>query len=289
MSGNWKTVNKSHPCPICNGTSKCGYTDNAVLCHRIQHGEPRKDCFGHTAWLHRLKVVPYDMLPAGARKGRGAKKAQGAPFSASTFLSLETGDSQRRVCRSAERHLGVAARAWESLDMRWSEVMGMAVVPMMSPDGRQVVGMSGRHFTQKDHVTPSHVKQNAEGSADGLFIPRDLNTYDRTLVVCEGASDTAAALAMGMRNVIGRSSCRTGVALVREFCLLRGIRCVTIIADRDRPTPECPEGVGMSGARQLAAALSATMSEDGETIRVRIVLPREGCKDLREQHIRDTA
>jgi len=283
---NWKTVNKSHPCPICHGTTKCGYTDNAAVCHRVQSDQKRTDKYGHDAWLHRLKIVPYDELPESAKKiGRVKRKTDDGPFKEAHFLRLETGDSQRRVCKSAERHLGVEARAWESLDMRWCEAMKMAVVPMKSPDGRQVVGMNGRHFVLEDHKTPSHAKQNAEGSVDGLFIPRDLDTYGGKLVVCEGASDTAAALAMGMHNAIGRSSCRTGVRLVCELCLQRRIREVTVIADRDRPTPEAPEGVGMLGARELKAALEALPTDEGGPVVVTIRLPREGCKDLRDHYL----
>jgi len=286
MSKTWTNATKSHPCPICNGTSKCAFTDNLAICHRVQSDDQRKDKFGHCVWYHRLKMVPYDQLPESAKKRRRAvPSVNEGPFNEDRFLGLATGTSQRRVCRSAERHLGVAARAFESLDMRWCEAMKMAVVPMKTPDGRHVVGMNGRHFVEGDGKTPSHVKCNAEGSIDGLFIPLDLDLYDGKLIVCEGASDTAAALAMGMRNVIGRSSCRTGIQMVCEFCVLRRIREVVIIADRDKPTAEASEGVGILGARELAAALAEVPVEGGGKIKVTIKLPRADCKDLRDHYL----
>ena len=60
-----------------------------------------------------------------------------------------------------------------------------------------------------------------------------------------------------MRNAIGRSSCRTGVKLVRLLCERRRVTDVTIVADRDKSTPEAPEGVGMFGAQELAAELGS--------------------------------
>ena len=49
-------VSASRPCPICNGTSKCAFTDNAVICHRVPSDCPRPDHFNpsKTVWLHRL-------------------------------------------------------------------------------------------------------------------------------------------------------------------------------------------------------------------------------------------
>lgn len=282
---NFIQVNKSNPCPVCQGTnSNCAFTDNVVFCHRIPSDDERKDKFGQTYWRHRRKRVPYNELPESA-KHKGKRRVPTGPFDQGHFLRLERGTNQMIVCETAEKYLGVPARAFQSLDMRWCPAMNMAVVPMKSADGRTITGMNGRHFVQKDKVTPSHVKQNAEGSADGLFIPMDLDTYDGNLVVCEGASDTAAALAMGMRCAIGRSSCRTGVQLVRELCEMRRIRHVTIIADRDKPVEGAPEGVGMAGAQELAAALRELKIDRDTPITVEIRQPREGCKDLRDEYL----
>jgi len=281
-------VSKSHPCPICQGTNtRCAFNDNSVFCHCIPSDDERMDKFHQKCWLHRLKIVPYDQLPESAKhKGRGLpRNAPVGPFEQNHFLRLERDASQKRLCESAEKFLGVPARAFESLDMRWCPDMHMAVVPMKSADGRTITGMNGRRFVEKDGVTPSRAKGNALGSVDGLFIPMDLDTYDGDLVVCEGASDTAAALAMGMRCAIGRSSCRTGVQLVRELCEMRRIRHVTIIADRDKPVEGAPEGVGMAGAQELAAALRELKIDRDTPITVEIRQPREGCKDLRDEYL----
>lgn len=282
MSAAWTQVKASSPCPICGKGSKCAYTDNAVICHRVPSDRPRTDEFGHTTWLHRLKQVPYSEIPDSAKKGRGSKSAAvEGPFVATKFTSLETGSGQAALCKYAGEHLGVDPRALMSLDMRWCPSMKMAVVPMKSYDGT-VVGMNGRHFVCSDGTTPSHAKQNAPGSVDGLFLPLDLDLYEARLVICEGASDTAAAISLGLRNAIGRSSCRTGVKMTRLFCERRRINRVTVVADRDAPTPEAPEGVGVAGAMELAAELGAIDLGGGTHPEVTVVTPPEGIKDLRD-------
>lgn len=281
-------VSASRPCPICSGTSKCAFTDNAVICHRVPSDCPRPDHFNpsKTVWLHRLANVPYDELPDSAKKRRGkAARIPVGPFAASHFTSLSTDGTRLALCRRAGEVLGVEARALESLDMRWCPAMKMAVVPMKSYDGT-VIGMNGRHLLDKDG-RPSSAKMNAAGSVDGLFLPLDLDLYDGRLLVCEGASDTAAALSLGFRNVVGRSSCRTGVQLLRLFCRHRRIDAVTIVADRDKPTAEAPDGVGMKGAQELAASLADCSIETGRTIAARIVQPAEGLKDLRDWYRAD--
>ena len=84
------------------------------------------------------------------------------------------------------------------------------------------------------------------------------------LVITEGPTDTAAALSLGL-NAVGRSSCLSGVPLIRDLVHARQIRRVTIVADHDRP--------GMDGAHRLAAALPVLS---------RILVPPEGIKDMRD-------
>ena len=290
MTKKFTQVSATNPCPICHGKSKCAFTDNAVICHCVPSDSPRRDYFNpqKTVWLHRLKIVPYEEVPDSAKKGRRRPPAAPVgPFREGHFTSLATDSTRTELCRMAGGCLGVDPRAFESLDMRWCPSMRMAVVPMKSYDGA-VIGMNGRHFQQKDG-SPSSAKMNAAGSVDGLFIPLDLDLYDRRLIVCEGASDTAAALSLGFRNAIGRSSCRTGVKLVRLLCERRRVTDVTIVADRDKSTPEAPEGVGMFGAQELAAELGSVRLPPDGSIAVRIVQPPEGVKDLRDWLRQDPA
>ena len=99
-----------------------------------------------------------------------------------------------------------------------------------------------------------------------MFEPFELNVLGAELVVCEGASDTAAALSVGL-EAIGRFSCsgtlEETVGRVRRHRPDR----VLVIEDNDLP--------GRTGARQLRDAL------DG-IARVEIRTPPIGAKDLRD-------
>ena len=75
-------------------------------------------------------------------------------------------------------------------------------------------------------------KWSMRGSHDGLFLPRDGGGGEGPLVVCEGASDTAAALTLGWRGV-GRSSCQCGGRLLADYILAEGVHEVAIFADND--------------------------------------------------------
>jgi DNA primase len=82
-------------------------------------------------------------------------------------------------------------------------------------------------------------------SKNGLFIPTI--APDRRLIICEGPTDTAAALSIGF-YAIGRASCNSGVDLVLGFLKKnRIIREVVLISDNDSP--------GLKGAAALREQL----------------------------------
>jgi len=275
----WQGVSKGSPCPICGkADAKCAVATNgsAAICHVIPNG-PKLPTGG---WRHALRKVTIDELPLEKqyRKGDGFKRTRPpqGPFQPEHFLRLPTGRKQYAFCAMLAEKLGVAARALESLDVRWDEAHQAAAIPMKAPDACHYTGVNYRYVKTGE-------KFNAEGSVDGLFIPMDLDTYDRSLVVCEGASDTAAAMTLGIKCAVGRSSCRSGEALVCELCRIRRIRRVVIFADRDTPTEDTPEGVGLAGAKALATAIQAMTTDDGEAIAVALRQPSPGFKDLRAE------
>ena len=106
-------------------------------------------------------------------------------------------------------------------------------------------------------------KWSVPGSRNGLFVPTNLAKSD-PLLICEGPTDTAAALDLSFASV-GRPSCNTGSKLLSKF--VRG-RDVVIIADNDP--------AGRQGAEHLADELILHCPS------IRIVYPPEGIKDLRQ-------
>jgi phage/plasmid primase-like uncharacterized protein len=106
---------------------------------------------------------------------------------------------------------------------------------------------------------PDGKKLSVKGGHEGLFTPIDLNGQS-PLIVCEGASDTAALLSLGLMAV-GRPSCSGGVGFLRTLCEHRR---VIIVADNDLP--------GIRGANELKVRLADAT----------VVIPPAGVKDARE-------
>jgi len=111
---------------------------------------------------------------------------------------------------------------------------------------------------------PNGRKVSLTGSKTGLFIPADLPP-EGLLLICEGTTDTAAALDLGF-NAIGRPNCNSLVKMTASA--VKGYREIVIVADNDT--------AGKTGAEKLANYLAVRCRN------VKIVCPPEGIKDLRQ-------
>jgi hypothetical protein len=118
-------------------------------------------------------------------------------------------------------------------------------------DGRgEIVGIRTR--------SDRGAKRAIAGSRSGLFVP-DRWLDDGPIYVCEGPTDCAALLTLGL-NAVGRASCNEGG---RELLAMRNGRSYVIVADNDK--------VGIDGARRLAALLGGAP----------MIRPPDGFKDVR--------
>ncbi len=122
--------------------------------------------------------------------------------------------------------------------------------------------------TNLRYRAPGGRKFSHAGGTDGLFMPRDLGHPD-LLLICEGATDTAVALDLGL-DAIGRPSCNSGVRLVQTVVAERQPRRVVIVSDA-KPQER-------RGAAELADVVRLRCSD------VRIVLPPARVQDLRIWH-----
>jgi phage/plasmid primase-like uncharacterized protein len=98
-------------------------------------------------------------------------------------------------------------------------------------------------------------KWAVKGSREGLFYPERV-PVDHVAVVCEGPTDTAAALTLGLWAV-GRPSCMGGVDLLHALCARLLITHLIIIPDNDAPKRR-PGGwwqPGIDGARRMIQAV----------------------------------
>jgi hypothetical protein len=152
------------------------------------------------------------------------------------------------------RELGVTEGSLRRLGVGWSAKHRAWTFPMYGAAGEvrgiRLRGTNGRKWSVK-------------GGREGLFIPDGLDAAQR-LLICEGPTDTAAALDMGCAAV-GRPSCNGGVDLLLRLVRARRPGELVIVADHDAP--------GQRGAAALATVLA------GYVPAVRVIMPP--AKDLR--------
>jgi len=261
---NWHNATRERPCPICHHTDWCTASDDGAVavCRRVESPHPSKG----GGWIHRLGDGTARIDPEILRRQREAREAARLAEServARHFALLNAGPEQRRLCAHLAQELGVAAEALQALDVRWDREARAAAFPMRDAQG----AVTGIRYRQLGTAR----KWSMRGSHDGLFLPRHEAVGKTTLVICEGASDTAAALTLGWRAV-GRSSCLCGGRLLAELISARGIHRVAVFADNDP--------AGRRGATVLKNFLESSLRPRMSII-ANIYGPPASFKDLR--------
>jgi hypothetical protein len=216
-------------------------TDGTVLCMREESDRPVKNGAGD-GWLHR----PDGSRPLPRPKPAKPKVARDWRAIAANYT---TAIDQATVARLAEQ-LGVDPIALRELGVGWNG--NDWTFPMYAADG-QVCGFRRR--------TRDGEKFAADGCSLGII--RRERPDDGLLLVCEGESDTAAALTLGFDaiGVPGQGQCGAAVA-----AWARG-RDVVIVGDADKS--------GRDGAAKIAKAIAGTAKS------VLTIEPPDGTKDLR--------
>ena len=164
-----------------------------------------------------------------------------------------------RVQQLADQ-LGVTAASLESIGVGWRNRENCWTFPERNGK-REICGIVRRF--------PNGDKYAFKGGHRGLTLPSNWDQSDHPLHVCEGASDVATAISIGMR-AIGRPGLKSG------FCdlavLLKDEQAeLVMVADNDA------EGAGRTGAEQLAKRLSNTLRK-----LIQVMAPPTQFKDLRE-------
>ena len=98
------------------------------------------------------------------------------------------------------------------------------------------------------------------GSRQGIFLA-DVRPQ-KTLFVCEGPTDTAAAVELGL-FAVGRPNCCCGGPDIRVYARVHECSRVVVVADNDKP--------GLDGARKV-----------GSEVKLPLAIYVPPAKDLRE-------
>lgn len=238
----WIKVSKSHLCPICHKKDWCGYTADVVHCMRIPSDRPPLKEGG---WIHRLSdpVPDYKRPPPQDKMLRPCFDTLWRGWRSSTDPGL---------LDEYAKALVVSDQALHDLGAAWAPEYGAWAFPMRDGsgkvDGIRLRANSGRKWA----VTGSH---------QGVFMSMEWPGDADVALICEGPTDTAAALSIGFM-AIGRPSCLGCEKHIINIIKLVAVRRVIIVADHDKP--------GMDGAHKLADQLKVPW---------KIIVPQD--KDLR--------
>lgn len=244
----FRRIRRGEPCPVCDHLEWCLVSrdepPSRVICQRVES----KRRWGEAGWLHVLRddgrsrprarhiVIPRHSPPRDFSGPAAEYRERARPDAVARFA-----EDLGVTCDSLER-LGVG---WDGRN--WT-------FPMVDASGF-VRGIRLR--------TPSGRKFAVTGSREGLFVPSGLCVHD-PLLVCEGPTDTAAALTLRF-DAVGRPCGGSGVRLVVEYVKRHCPPTVVVVADTD--------AIGLKSATNLAAVLACYCRD------VRLIEPR--AKDLR--------
>lgn len=195
------------------------------VCARVESNRPAGN--KGAGWIHRLSD-PVKPPPPPKPKQAPIPQPQMARLAVEYF----------HRCKHPELlagTLGIRSTTLRRLGMGYD---GLNWSFPMFNERRQVVGIKLRPPVGRKFCVP--------GSHLGINWPKELAGKGPCLV-CEGETDTGAALDMGF-DAVGRPSCSGGVEIVAEFLRRSRYEEVWIFADRDTP--------GIEGADRLAGILT---------------------------------
>ena len=249
MESDWNKVTQSRKCPVCGRPDWCliSKDGSAVICPRIDTGATKY--IDGSGYLH----VIGEKTKANYSSSRPAQLPSHNHVMKEIHDGIKLSESSKQVIELADL-LGVQTRSLVDLEIGWSESKNSYAFPMKRR-GNQFLGIRFRSINGS--------KFSAKGSKQGLFIPASFSRK-KGIVVCEGPTDTAAMLSVGM-NAVGLPSCSGGTRLAIE--LAAGIP-VVVIADNDEP--------GRKSADRLVKGLKKAGSSQASVVYV------DGYKDARE-------
>lgn len=254
----WLRVNKTARCGICGRDSWCTITSDGKIacCMRIESAKPCKN----GGWIHRLGDDIQVKIPA-----QKPKKAT-APTIDFSKLAIDCFHRDPDRVRNLAVELGLQPSSL--IELQVGTFKDVWTFPMKNARCK-IIGIRTRF---KDGS-----KKSMTGSKNGLFISIRKHIATLPLFICEGPTDTAALMDLGLQ-VIGRPSCSGAMDLVFEYIELGRYREVIILADKDSPKKR-PDGSvfypGHEGAERLAQHLKPLISN------VKVIKPPKD-KDARK-------
>jgi hypothetical protein len=223
MELSFRRVSKASPCPQCGKPDWCTVGDYGVVCMRVQSAKPVKN----GGWFH-----PFDA--ARGRPVAPPPRRQPAGINATAMHRAWLEETTAEAVAAFAATLGLSAAAVAAVGAAWAAPYAAWAFPMCDGYGN-AVGIRLRNESGKFAV---------RGSRQGIFLAAA--PAQKTLFVCEGPTDTAAALDLGL-FAVGRPNCCCGGLEIRAYARRHKCAKAVIVSDNDKP--------GLDGARRVGGEL----------------------------------
>jgi hypothetical protein len=220
---NFRRVSKASPCPQCGKPDWCTVGDYGVVCMRVQSAKPVKN----GGWFH-----PFDAV--GGRAVAPPPRRQPPAINATALHRAWLGATTAEALAAFAATLGLSAAAVAAVGAAWAPPHVAWAFPMSDGYGN-VVGIRLRSERGKFAV---------RGSRQGIFLAAV--AAQKTVFVCEGPTDTAAAVELGL-FAVGRPNCCCGGLDIRAYARRHKCARAIIVSDNDKP--------GLDGARKAGGEL----------------------------------
>lgn len=193
---------------------------------RVENARPIRN----GGWFYKFdadkpkRPIPFEPLPAAPK------------IDAAKIMDEWRKENPADAIPNLAAQLGVNENSLIHLGAVWSWEHSAFAFPMFD-ESRNPIGIRLRDERGN--------KWAVTGSRQGLFIP--LIPASFRLFICEGPTDTAAALSLNL-YAIGRPSCNGCIPMIQDFVRINAIREIILVSDADGP--------GFRGASQLSASLA---------------------------------
>lgn len=280
----WIRVSREQPCEVCGKPDYCTRAADGTVakCMRVESEQKAKGELG--GWIHKINGKPMTVAKITKRE---IEERDWSQFAQKAFERKEAAAMRLEVAKV----LGIDTSALERLRVGYGfddyRRLSYSTWPETRPGGK-VLGIIRRYSVPVSESGGN--KLTMQGSKHGLYLPREWWHGAGPVLICEGGSDTAAVLTIGL-SAIGRPSNIGGVNML--IGALRDCeRPIVVVGERDRK----PDRVGTMkhckancdgcswcypgryGARVTAERLKRALPK------ARLVwrMPPAGAKDVRE-------
>lgn len=249
MRNGWIRVRKGSPCKICQRDSWCmEHEDGTVaICARISDGGKIIGDKG-AGWLHKLTADP------NRPKYKAPPKKMKVERIPDWFQLVRQCQQNLPDLSGLSQELGLSSESLARLNVGYFR---KCFTFPMRDGNNSFIGIRMRAKTGKFSIP---------GSKNALFWPLGVFAEsDNLLFICEGPSDTAAALDLGF-DAIGRASCNTGLSYIKQM-IGPYDRQVVIMGDKDEAKTK-PDGTVYYPGQEGAVKLANDMKEFVQHVRV---------------------